>query len=296
MAETNEVEIKVPEWMQRLREKGYKPYIATSRKLLPYLNIKPFGQTAELYLMDDMDDAPFLQAYFLLEAYLLSNSLSFESPNLKMPHWVLIDCVLMQTAIAGFTLPRDSLPEELLAYYQADEKISMDKLERIPVSGQISASNIDNESMTGISLFSLGRRWLKSEQRLGLYTKALALEVYRARERDTYYGITQYDNTSLRIHGRFTKEMEISQSMVLLHPRKEMTFIYKMKLDYDVHNLGKTLPEEEPSFWINANDTQKKREIQMGIRAGKRYIIAPPFAERRDGVVHLPIIEKEAQL
>jgi hypothetical protein len=294
MDEIEYAQSEMPEWMLRLKEKGFKPYIATSRKLLPFLNTKPFGQTAALYLMDDMEDSSFLQAYFLLEAYLLSNSLSFESPGLKMPHWVLIDCVLMQTAIVGFTLPTESLPDELLDFYKADERIDFNKLERIPISGQISASNIDNQSMTGISLFSLGRKWLKSEQRLGLYTKALALEVYKAKQYDTYYGITQYNNTSIKIHGRFTNEMEISQSTVLLHPGREMTFIYKMKIDYDPHNPNKVLKEPEPTFWLNANDTAKKREIQNGIRNGKRYIIAPPFAERRDGVVHLPIIEKEA--
>jgi hypothetical protein len=292
---TSETEGKeTPEWLTRLKEKGFRPYIATSRKLLPHLNVAPFGHKASLYLMDEPDDGVFLQAYFLLEAYLLSNSLSYESPNLKMPHWVLIDCVLMQTAIVGFTLPTESLPDELLAYYRQDERITLDKLDRIPVSGQISATNIGDDSMTGISLFSLGRRWLKSEQRLGLFTKALALEVYRASGRDLYYGITQYDNTSLRIHGRFTSEMEISQPMVLLHPGKEMTFIYKMKLDYDPANPGKILPEPEPTFWLNAHDTEKKRAMQQGIKNGKRYIIAPPFSVRREGAIHLPIIEKAA--
>ena len=27
-----------------------------------------------------------------------------------MPHWVLIDCVLMQTAIVGFTAKKSALP------------------------------------------------------------------------------------------------------------------------------------------------------------------------------------------
>ena len=283
-----------PEWLLQLKEKGYKPYIATSRKLLPFLNIKPFGEDASLYLMDDMEDQSFLQAYFLLEAYLLSNSLGFESPGLKMPHWVLIDCVLMQTAVVGFTMPKGALPDELLDFYRADEKISFEKLEHIPISGQISATNIDQQSMTGISLFSLGRRWLKDDQKIGLYTKTLAMEVYDAKKYGAYYGIAQYDNMSLKIHGRFTREMEIDQSMVPLHPSKDMTFIYKMKLDYDAHNPGRTLPDIEPTFWLNAHDTAKKREIQKGMRSGKRYIIAPPFIEKRDGGIFLPIVEKDA--
>jgi hypothetical protein len=289
-----EINKKPPDWMLRLQDKGFEPYIATSRKLVPHLNTSPFGQKASLHVMDEVGDASFLQAYFLLEAYLLSNSLSFESPSLKMPHWVLIDCVLMQTAVVGFTMAKSGVPAELLAHYREDEKIDFNKLDRIPVSGQISATNIGNDSMTGISLFSLGRRWLKSDQKLGLYTRALAFEVYRAVNYDYFYGVTQYDNTSLRIHGRFTNEMEIHLPIVLLHPGKEMTFIYKMKLNYDPYRPEKPLTEVEPSFWLNAHDTAKKHDIQNGIRQGKRYIVAPPFCVKRDGGIFLPIIEKEA--
>ena len=288
-----ETAVKQPEWLVKLKDKGFEPYIATSRKLLPYLNTKPFGEKANIYLMDESDDSSFLEAYFMLEAYLLSNSLGFESPNLKMPHWVLIDCVLMQTAIVGFTVKKDKMPEELLSFYHSDEKVDVSKLKKIPISGQICAMDIGNRSMTGISLFSLGRRWLNGK-RIGLYTKALALEVYSGQNYDYYYGITQYDNTSLRIHGRFTKEMEISQVMVPLHPGKDMTFIYKMKLDYDPMHPDKAMPEPKPTFWLNARDTEKKRAMQAGIKKGKRYIVAPPFSVRRDGGIFLPIIEKDA--
>lgn len=279
-----------PEWLKALREHGFRPYIASSRKLLPHLNLRPFGQDdVELFLMDEIDHSPFL------EAYLLSNSLSFESPSLKMPHWVLIDAVLMQSAVVGFTLPIDMVSEELLRHYRHDENIDFAKLNRLPVSGQISATNIGGESMTGISLFSLGRH-LKNAGKLGLFTKMMALEVYRARDYETYYGIAQYDNPSLRIHGYFTNEMEIHQPIVLLHPRKEMTMIYKMRLQYDPYNVEKLQGKAEPSFWLDAADTDKKRAMQDGIRQGKRYIIAPPISVQRDESVYLPIIEKEPSL
>jgi hypothetical protein len=291
---TTQKNTQPPAWLARLQEKGFEPYIATSRKLLPHLNTTPFGQKVTVYLMDDVDDSSFMEAYFMLEAYLLSNSLGFESPNLKMPHWVLIDCVLMQTAIVGFTLAKSAIPDELISYYHADEKIDLAKLKRIPVSGQICASDIGSRSMTGISLFSLGRRWLNGVQHLGLYSKTLALEVYKAKDYDYFYGITQYDNNSLKIHGRFTTEMEISQPIVPLHPGKDMTFIYKMKLDYDPENPGKSLPETEPTFWLAARDADAKKRMIAGMKKGKRYFILPPFSVKRDGGVFLPILEKEA--
>jgi hypothetical protein len=127
-----------------------------------------------------------------------------------------------------------------------------------------------------------------------LTTKALSLEVYNARNYDCYFGITQYDNIALRIHGRFTKEMEIYQPMVRLHPGKDMTFIYKMKIDNDPLGPNGKLPDVEPTFWLNANDADKKHEMEKGIKQGKRYILAPPFSVKRDGGTFLPIIEKKA--
>ena len=276
-----------PAWLSELRRKGYQPYIATTRRLLPSLNIKPFGDDVTIYLMDEVSDAPFL------EAYLLSNSLSFESPNLKMPHWVLIDCVMMQSAVVGFTLPVSAIPDALLHYYKEDKNIAFDKLTHIPVSGQISATNIDQKSLTGISLFSLGKH-LTTAGKLGLYTKTLALEVYGARNYETYYGIAQYDNPSLRVHGRFTTEMEIHQPIVLLHPGKERTFIYKMKLNYDPMNPDSERTAQNPTFWLDAKDTAKKQAMAEQMKQGKRFIIAPPFSVQRDGGTFLPIIEKEA--
>lgn len=294
MAQTQHSKEQAPDWLLKLIDKGFEPYIATARHLLPHLNTTPFGQKAKIYLMDEVENSSFLEAYFMLEAYLLSNSLGFESPNYKMPNWVLIDCVLMQTAVVGFTAAKSVLPDELLDYYRADERIELDKLQRIPISGQISSPNIGAKSMMGISLFSLGRRWLNNEKNLGLYTKTMSLEVYNAKNYDCYFGIAQYDNPSLKIHGQFGHEIEIDQPMVPLHPGKDMTYIYKMKIDYDPYHPGKKITDVKPDFWLNARDIDKKREMQEGIRKGKKYVIVPPFWVKRDDGIFLPIVEKKA--
>ena len=85
--------IDTPAWFQATLAAGYTPYIATSERLLPFFNTAPFGQKVQCYLLEKPEHSTFH------EAYLLSNSLSYKSPDLKMPNWVLIDCVLMQTAI-----------------------------------------------------------------------------------------------------------------------------------------------------------------------------------------------------
>jgi len=274
-----------PEWLLTLLQKGYEPYIATSRHILDALTVAPFGYPVPLYLLDDENQIPFY------EAYLLSNSLSFSSPDLKMPHWVMIDCALMQSAIVGFTRAIDDVPPELLAYYEKDPRIDITKLERIPVSGQIASPAATHGSFVGISLFSLGQQ-LGGDKRLGLYTKALALEVYNARQSGTFYGIAQYDNPALKIHGRFSSKMEIEQAMVPLHPRKDMTLIYKMNIDFDPYSIEDAPTHKEPTFWLDATDKVMKAKIQEGLRQGRRYQIAPPFAMQRDGSIVLPIIEE----
>ena len=281
--------LPAPQWLIDLEKKGFTPYIATSRKLLPFLNTAPFGKEIKTYLMDEPDDTPFL------EAYLLSNSLSFGGINMKMPNWVYIDFVLMQTAVAGFSLPVGSVRKDLLDEYKKDASINFDALTQIPISGQTSGINFDKKTLSGVSLFSMGKR-IGYAGKLAVYTRTLAFEIYRARSFEAYYGVTQYDNPALRVHGRFTKEMEISQPIVLLHTHKEMAFSYKVQLDYDPADPIKEHPEIKPTFWLNATDTAKKSAMAEGIKQGKRYIIVPPFSVQKDGGILLPIVEKDAKV
>ncbi|MDE1170149.1 MAG: hypothetical protein PW734_02905 [Verrucomicrobium sp.] len=272
---------ETPAWLASLRQAGFLPYVATSRHLLPSLELEPGGVPARVFLLEEEADQPFH------EAYLLSNSLSFHSPDIKMPNWVLIDCALMQTAVVGFMKARVELPEEFLAAYRADPRVDLDRLDYLPISGQIASPGIDGKSLVGFSLFSLARQVGAAAANLGLYTKALALEVYRAARFEWFYGITQYDNPALKIHGRFGAEMEIAKPILPLHPRREMAFVYRMR----PAPLAENPPAREPSFWLAADDAAAKRAMQDGIAAGKRYVILPPFAVARGGRTELPILE-----
>ena len=274
-----------PAWFSSLLDQGYIPYLATSERILPHLNTSPFGKNIACFTMENPDHGPFH------EAYLLSNSLGFKSPDLKMPHWVLLDCVLMQTAVVGFMLPTKSLPADLLNHYRNDPSIDLDRLEYIPISGQISSPSTGDNSLVGFSLFSLAQS-IGGPKRLGLYTKALALAAYRANTYNACYGVAQYNNPSIKVHGRISSRMEIYQPIVPMHPGKDMTLIYKTAVDCDFHNLDATLPEEEPTFWLNARDISGKMRIQAGLKEGKSYVIVPPFSVKRDGEIFLPIREE----
>ena len=278
---------KTPAWLDSLMAEGFVPYVATSKYLLPAYNLRPFGVEAQTILMEKPENSAFL------EAYLLSNSLSFKSPNLKMPHWVMIDCALMPSAIVGFMRRREELPEDFLAHYRNDASIDLDRLDYVPVSGQIAAATADGKSMSGFSLFSLGSS-IGGPKNLGLFTKALAIEVYRAARLEWLYGITQYDNPAIKIHGRFSPRMEVVQPIVSLHPKKDMTLTYRMNVDYDPYTLTEPLPETEPTFWLKSNDIAGKMRMQNGIENGQRYYVAPPFVTKRDGELYLPIIEEKS--
>jgi hypothetical protein len=279
-----------PEWLQRILDKGYEIYIGSSERLLPLLNTRPFGCAARCYTLENPDH------HMFHEAYLLSNSLSFRKPDMKMPHWVLIDCVLMQSAVIGFMKPVETVPEDFLHFFRSDRYIDFSKVTHIPVTGQIASPALDGQSLVGMSLFSLARR-VSGDADFGFYTKALALEVHGHERYPLYYGAAQYDNPSLRIHGRFAQEMEIYQPIVPLHTLKDMTFIYKMAIEFDSYKLETEVPrpDAEPSFWMKADDLEAKRRMQAGQKIGKRYIIAPPYSETREDGIYLPIVEKEAK-
>src|SRR6185369_1039032 len=173
-----------------------------------------------------------------------------------MPHGVLIDCVLMQTDIVGFMKPKKDVPEEFLHFYRSDRYIDFNKVEYIPITGQIASPAIDGQSLVGISL-----------------------EVHGQERYPLYYGIAQYNNPALRIHGRFASEMGIHQAIVPLHPGREMTLVYKMNIDFDAFTLktGTSVPPRDPTFWMKADDTEAKLRMQAGMKAGKQYVIAPPY-------------------
>lgn len=213
-------------WFKSLIDLGLRPYVATARHQLAALDMDVVGADHELYCLEDPDATPFHQAY------VTANALAFGARDLKMPGWVYIDCVLMQTAVVGFAARKQDVPQSLLDEFQAEASIDVDALDWIPVSGQIASPAMDGDTLVGFSLFSLRSYWPKLPA-LGLATKALALQVYKADTRKKFLGITQYDNPALSMHGRFGPDLEIVSPRVPLHSRGDNTLVYGMKIDFD---------------------------------------------------------------
>lgn len=277
---------KQPSWLTDIIDKGYIPYIATSEHLLPHFNLKPFGIKLQTFTLEDSSAQPFL------EAYLLSNSLSFKSPDFKMPGWVYVDCVLLQQAVVGFMKAKECFPKKMLDYFKKDPCIDYDALTHIPVSGQIDAQAPDG-SLVNYSLFSLGRE-VDGVKNVGLYTKLLSLKANKAEGQD-YRVIAQYDSPSIKVHGLVSATMYIEQPMVPLHPGKDMTFVLKMKVSDNIGH-GADGTETAPTYWLNANDLAGKKSMQEGMANGNEYIIAPPYSVRRGNDILLPIIKQAKTL
>ncbi len=273
-------------WFKSLLDLGLRPYVATARHQLSGLALDVLGQSHELFCLEDAAARPFHSAY------VTANALAFGARDLKMPGWVYIDCVLMQTAVVGFAAPKKDVPQSLLSEFEAEASVDVSALEWVPVSGQIASPAMGGDALVGFSLFSLRSYWPELPA-LGLATKALALEVYKADERERFLGITQYDNPALSMHGRFGPKLEIVSPQVPLHSQGHNTLVYGMKIDFDPVGLSQApAPDRKPDFWMEAGDTEALAKLEAGIAAGKRYFILPPFQVRTGSTIKLPIVEE----
>lgn len=281
-------------WLKQLLDLGLVPYVSTSAKMLPSIDLGVFDGHQHVKLLENEHHLPFHHAY------LLANSLGFGSPELKMPNWVYIDCVLMQTAVVGFALPVEKMPKSLLKFFEDDPLVDVDALDIVPVSGQIAALGMDGKTITGYSLFSL-KPWLKDQEilqqvRLGSLTKYAALWVYKAeKEGREVRGISQYDNPALKIHGAFGRKMYIEQPMVPLHPKAEMSFTYNMQVHLEEDRIQGSLVDDgsEADYLMHCRDTAFKQEMQSRILQGERFYIKDPIQVKKDNEIYLPIcVEK----
>lgn len=274
------------QWMSELLDAGLVPYVATSEHYLDYLDLSLFGGNEIVRVLENPDHRNFH------ESYLVSNSLAFGNPELKMQNWVYIDCVLMQTAVVGFAVPVAKAPTTLIDFYARDPWVDVDTLDYIPVSGQIASLGIDRQTLVGFSLFSL-RRQIEhmNVHKLAHKTKYAALWVYRAEELNKFVGISQYNNKALLTHTLFGKKMYIDQTTAPLHPLRDMSFTYSMKVELDEERMLGGIVQEpgDCDFLLESTDLNKKMEMQQRIRNGERFYIMDPVHIRKDDGLYLPI-------
>lgn len=264
-----------------LASAGLSPYIATSRMVLPALDQSVIGRAGHVYLLEREEDRSFH------EAFRLANALGFTGAALKMPDWVLVDCVLMQTAIVGFAIAKKRAPGDLIEAFSGDSRFDLADLDHIPVSGQIAGSSVGGDSLVGFSLFSL-RRYLPQVPALGVVTKALALQVYRAQGR-RFVGLAFWDNKVLPMQGRFGRPMRIESATVPIYPPHIHALIYSMVIDFDPDEMHEREAPGRYDFLLRSDDEARKHEMARGQADGLSYIIVPPYQIEKAGAIEIPI-------
>ncbi|MBL4803477.1 MAG: hypothetical protein JKY71_01305 [Alphaproteobacteria bacterium] len=274
------------DWIQKrdaLKEHGLVPYVCTSELFLDHLDLDILGPDTIVATAENAKDLSFHKAY------VLANALGFQNPDVQMPHWVYLDLVLLQTAVVGFALEKSRAPEELASHFKNDPKIVYDALTHIPFTGQTSGLGIDHESLMGFSLFSL-RRYMKGLKfpALGGITKEASLRALKADQDDkVFYGLTQYDNAAVPIHAGFANRMYVQKPRMLIHPLGDMSFMYKMDIDFDA-----TIEENEEPNWktIAATDVEAKIEMErLQKEEGASFYICHPYRILRDGEIYVPL-------
>ena len=267
--------------LEILAAAGLTPYIAASRMVLPALDQSVIGRAGHVYLLEREEDRSFH------EAFRLANALGFTSTAMKMPDWVLVDCVLMQTAIVGFAVSKKRAPKDLISAFEDDPSFDLADLDYLPVSGQIAGLSIDGQSLVGFSLFSL-RRYLPHVPALGVITKALALQVYRGQGR-RFIGLAFWDNKVLSMQGRFGRPMRVESTTVPIYPARVHAMTYSMVIDFDPDEMHERETPGDFDFLLRADDETKKHEMSRRQAEGANYIIVPPYQIEKNGMIELPI-------
>ena len=192
-----------------------RPYVLGQ----PGLNAALWGGTlpAEALVFDvlDPDSAP---VRVLLS---LANQTAFG--DLGMPGWVQLDCATLPSFFCGFAVPVAALPAEardaLLTTAPERARAALDAATWVPVSGFCAARTADPTCIVAFSLFAVLPR-----RALGLRTKALGLLLHGA---ERQIGVTQYDNSAVRIHSTFGS-LRVLSATAPGHTRPLASFVYEL--------------------------------------------------------------------
>jgi len=273
--------------MQKLLGHGLEFYLASNDTLRTYLNETPYGHKLTWLDFTDTTDKGWDTSEFL-NLFNVINGIAFGDRGIPMPQWVMVDLILMPSAAVIAALPQSSFTEVLeTSAFDAEAKRHMravfDKAKQsayngpIPIAGYCAAPSAAPGTWVGWSLWSL---W--TSVGLGKALKALALSAYQAQKLD---GVTQYDNSALRVHTRFGR-LRIMVATVPFHTSPG-SFVYENDFTVPVPEA-----EPEPSFLLDPFDYERQRAMQQAIEAQEStfYVLAPGHLVQ-DGTTYVPVLE-----
>jgi hypothetical protein len=274
--------------MQKLLGHGLEFYLASNETLRPFLNEAPYGHKLTwLDFTDTTEDKGWDTGEFL-NLFNVINGIAFGDRGIPMPQWVMVDLILMPSAAVIAALPQSSFTEILeTSAFDEDAKRHLravfSKAKQsayngpIPIGGYCAAPSAAPGTWVGWSLWSV-----MTNVGLGRALKALALSAYQAQKLD---GVTQYDNSALRVHTRFGR-LRILVATVPFHTSPG-SFVYENDFTVPV-----SASQPEPSFLLDPFDYERQRAMQKAIEAREStFYVLPPGHLGKDGKTSVPILE-----
>ncbi|GAA2537365.1 hypothetical protein GCM10010435_00410 [Winogradskya consettensis] len=274
--------------MQKLQAHGLEFYLASNDTLRPHLNEAPYGHKLNWLDFTETTGSKGWDTNEFLNLFNVINGIAFGDRGIPMPQWVMIDLILMPSAAVIAALPQSLFTQTLETSAFDDEmkkhlRAVFEKAQAsgyngpIPIGGYCAAPSAAPGTWVGWSLWSV-----MTNVGLGRALKALALSVYQAKKLD---GVTQYDNTALRVHTRFGR-LQIMVATVPFHTSPG-SFVYENDFTLPV-----STGEPDPSFLLDPFDYERQRAMQKAIEAreSRFYVLAPGHLVQ-DGRTSVPILE-----
>lgn len=247
-----------------------EPFVTVSDPTRGLFDATTLPLKTQVFDLNDKQSAPFFEQLLLANRIAFTGLSDMTSGALALPGWVLLDCYLLPSAIVGFTQKASTLPPEL---FQALAPRSGD--DPIPIAAYTAVPTPKQGEWVGISLFSLA-----TGQRIGLRAKALALRHYGAK---VQYGITQFDNASLRVHSSLG-HLRLMSVEPPTHTLGLKTFVYRMEVP-DTATLDKLAVTDTPFVpkqqlqgqWVRVSDSAALGDLRSKIKAdpGRHAIVFP---------------------
>lgn len=287
------VEIHFPDFadhVQGLIGQGVEFHLASNQTLRSHLNETPYGHKLSWLDFTDTTDRGWSTAEFL-NLFNVINGIAFGDRGIPMPQWVMVDLILMPSAAVIASLPLDTFAEmvERSTFpFDTDVKHHLRVVQEniktsgyrgpVPVGGYCAAPSAASGAWVGWSLWSL-----MPKVGLGQAVKALALSAYQARKLD---GVTQYDNSALKVHTRFGA-LRILVATVPFHTSPG-SFVYESDFTGAVGGPGTT----EPTFLLDPFDYERQNAMQKAVETGQSafYVLAPGHLIQ-GGATYVPILE-----
>jgi hypothetical protein len=266
-------------------------FLASNETLREHLNETPYGHKLTWLDFTDTADKGWSTKEFL-NLFNVINGIAFGDRGIPMPQWVMVDLILMPSAAVIAGLPQATfaaMVERSTFRFDIDVKLHLRRVQDqmresgysgpVPVGGYCAAPSAAPGTWVGWSLWSL-----MPAVGLGQAAKALALSAYRARKLD---GVTQYDNSALKVHTRFGS-LRILVATVPFHTSPG-SFVYESDFTAPVGGPGVA----EPSFLLDPFDYERQSAMQKAIEAGRsEFYLLPPGHLVSDGKTYVPILEK----